>query len=149
MPFYAPSDQMDFILGWSLKHVDMTAAFLNRKIYRSRYLQFPYNLPRCRLTGLMYCFRKSLYELKQAPRLWCRNLKYFLVPNITYKRHTWDCSVFVKHNNFGTIIIWPRWKIWYSFQVDSKNWMQTWFSSWKSSKGLRSRLTITWGAYPF
>lgn len=68
-----------FSFGWLCKHVDVTAAFLNGDIDRELFIEFPYNIPNCSLTGTIYKLHKALYGLKQALLLWYRKLQYELM----------------------------------------------------------------------
>jgi len=60
------------IMGWSLRSVDISAAFLQGKeIDRTVYILPP---PECRKPGVVWKLRKGLYGLKEAARLWYEEL---------------------------------------------------------------------------
>lgn len=94
---------MCFTMGWSLKHVDVTAKIFNAEIDRELYMQYPYNLPRCKLAKTIYRLHKPLYGHKLTTPLISKTP--FLTTDMGYTNLTTDCSVFLKRRQFGRISI--------------------------------------------
>ena len=81
--------------------MDVKTAFLNGEIDKEIYIEQPQGY---REGNLVCKLRKSLYGLKQSPRLWNKCIDTFLLKN-NFKRCISDPSIYCQHTSSGIIIL--------------------------------------------
>ncbi|GLT59369.1 hypothetical protein SLA2020_321900 [Shorea laevis] len=90
--------------GWKIHQLDINNAFLYGKIDDQLFLQQPVGFIYPNLPHHVCWLHKSLYRLKQAPRMWFRELKDFLVSHgFTNSRS--DSSLFIFHHDANWLYV--------------------------------------------
>lgn len=69
------------IHGWEIHHMDAVTAFLNSDLLDEIYVEQPEGFKDPNHPDKVWLLHKSLYGLKQSPKLWQDNVKKFLVSN--------------------------------------------------------------------
>lgn len=90
--------------GWSNRHVDVKAAFLNSNMDREAYVTHPVNLPKGMRHSDVYLLLKALYGLHQAPVLWFRKLMAAL-KSIGFIPLNAECAVLILREEDGIVIV--------------------------------------------
>src|SRR4051812_48064887 len=75
--------------------MDVNSAFLNGYITEEFYVHQPPGFENHKNSGFVYKLKKSLYDLKQAPRAWYERLRNFLLKN-NFTRGMVDTTLFYK-----------------------------------------------------
>ncbi len=81
-------------LSWSMRHIDVTAAFLNGDIDQELFVSHSVNLPIRMKSNAYYSLQKALYRLHQAPLQWYRTLGDALVQELGYVQLASDGTLF-------------------------------------------------------
>ena len=92
-------------LDYELKQMDVPTAFLNAKIDEDVYMRPPQGLEGVP-AGHVCKLLKTLYGVKQAPRMWNIELSNFVI-NLGYMRCESDPCIYVKRSSTGRMIIVP------------------------------------------
>jgi len=86
-----------------IESIDISSAFLNGDIDAEVYMQQPEGFPQGSPEQVLH-LKKSIYGLKQSPRLWHKKLDSVLV-NLGFKKIKSDASVWVYNKNEIRIIV--------------------------------------------
>ncbi|KAK1579059.1 hypothetical protein Q3G72_035230 [Acer saccharum] len=78
--------------------MDVKSVFLNGFLQEEMFVEQPKGFMDAHHLNHVYCLKKALYELKQAPRAWYEGLTQFLVDN-DYTRDSVDKTLCIKKNN--------------------------------------------------
>lgn len=85
--------------GMELHQMDVKTAFLHGDLDRPIYLRLP---PDAKGERKIVLLRKSLYGLKQSPRLWNKNLDTYLVSE-GFRASEYDPALYLKHDEKGLV----------------------------------------------
>lgn len=96
---------ISFVSSWHMKHVDVSAAFLNGDIDRELHVPFPYNIQKYFQSEKLYQLHKALYGLKHSPLLWFQKLKKELTVEMGYKPLKSNCYIFVDQRGGAVSLI--------------------------------------------
>jgi Reverse transcriptase (RNA-dependent DNA polymerase) len=65
-------------LDWELHQIDVVGAFLNGELKEEVFMEPPYSLLKPEDSDLVCLLNKSIYSLKQSPRVWKKKLTHEL-----------------------------------------------------------------------
>ncbi|WVZ63397.1 hypothetical protein U9M48_013032 [Paspalum notatum var. saurae] len=87
---------------WSISQLDVKNAFFNGELREEVYMQPPpgYSVPK----GMVCRFRRSLYDLKQAPRAWFQHFAY-VVTAAGFSASAHDLALFVHTSSRGRTLL--------------------------------------------
>jgi hypothetical protein len=89
-----------------LRHIDIDTAFLNADMEENIdiYIEQPAGFIDNSKPDFVYKLKKSLYGIKQAPRMWQKELSKFVVENLKF-RPTSDPCIFTKEGDYIAIYV--------------------------------------------
>ncbi|KAA3481344.1 Retrovirus-related Pol polyprotein from transposon TNT 1-94 [Gossypium australe] len=87
-----------FTNNWQLRQIDINNAFLKRDLHEEVYMDQPPGFEQCDERGVPLVCRlnKSIYGIKQAPRVWFKKPTLFLVGSLMFRASKADSSLFIK-----------------------------------------------------
>ena len=89
--------------GWSLYQMDVRNAFLHRELEEEVFMKLPLGHPQSHSPNLVCKLHKSIYGLKQSPRVWHAKLSVAL-QTLGFTRSNVDSSLFIQHNSTNKLI---------------------------------------------
>ena len=95
-----------FVISQSIKlfQMDVKSAFLNDYIKEEVYVEQPPRFVDQKYLDHVFKVTKSLYGLKQVPRVWYERLSSFLLQN-NFMRGKVDTTLFIKNTDTDMIIV--------------------------------------------
>jgi len=87
---------------WSLKQLDIKAAYLNADLEEKIYLKIPLG-DRNYNKNNYWLLKKALYGLKQAGRMWYKEMSHFLI-SIGFKKYNTDKCLIGKYDKNNKLI---------------------------------------------
>jgi Reverse transcriptase (RNA-dependent DNA polymerase) len=91
-------------LGWTLSQMDVKNVFLQGTIEEEVYMTLPPGYENDSNKDCVCKLNKSIYGLKQSPRVWYDKLSYSLLLH-NFTKSSADSSMFVKHSDGTTTIV--------------------------------------------
>jgi hypothetical protein len=90
--------------GWSLHQMDVKNFFLHGDLQEEMYMELPPSYVDQTHPNLVNRLKKTLYDLKQAPRVWSDKIGQYLVTSGFQTSNT-NFSLYVKKTNHGIVVI--------------------------------------------
>jgi hypothetical protein len=90
--------------GWSLHQMDVKNVFLHGDLQEEVYMEQPPRYVDQIHPNLVCRLKKTLYNLKQAPRAWSDKIGHYLIIS-GFKTSNADFSLYVKKTNHGIVVI--------------------------------------------
>jgi hypothetical protein len=90
--------------GWSLHQMDVKNDFFHEDLQEEVYMEQPPGYVDQTHPNLVCTLKKTLYDLKQAPKAWSDKIGQYLITN-GFQTSNADFSLYVKNINHGIIVI--------------------------------------------
>jgi len=88
--------------GWSLHQMDVKNVFLHGNLQEEMYMEQPPNYVDQTHPNLVCRLKKTLYDLKQAPRAWLDKIGQYLIIS-GFQTSNADFSLYVKRHIMGLL----------------------------------------------
>ncbi len=95
---------MATVKGWSLHQMDVKNVFLHGDLQEEVYMEQPLGYVDQTHPNLVCRLKKTLYNLKQAPRTWSNKIGQYLVTS-GFQTSNANFSLYVKKTNHGIVVI--------------------------------------------
>jgi hypothetical protein len=95
---------MAAIKRWLLHQMDVKNAFLYGDLQEEIYMEQPLGYANQTHPNLVCRLKKTLYDLKQAPRVWSEKISQYLVTS-GFQISNVNFSLYVKNTNHGIVVI--------------------------------------------
>jgi hypothetical protein len=90
--------------GWSLYQIDVRNAFLHGELEEEVFMKLPPGHPQSHSPNLVCKLHKSIYKLKQGPRVWHAKLSVAL-QTLDFIKNNADFSLFIQQNSVDKLIV--------------------------------------------
>jgi hypothetical protein len=132
---YAPTahyDSLRLLLSiaaanqWMISQLDVSTAFLNGELKEEIFMEQPENFVDHQYPGRVWKLKRSLYGLKQSPRIWNETISQFLI-SIGFKQLESDNSIFCKQEgeDISIILLYVDDLLLFSNQKQLIKWMES------------------------
>jgi hypothetical protein len=92
------------VKGWSLHQMDVKNVFLHGDLQEEMYMEQPLGYVDQTRPNLVYRLKKTLYGLKEAPRVWSDKIGQYLLTS-GFQTSNAYFSLYVKKINHGIVVI--------------------------------------------
>nr|GEX68647.1 putative RNA-directed DNA polymerase [Tanacetum cinerariifolium] len=95
---------VDVQKGWNVYQLDVKSAFLYGELKEVVYVDQPQGFVKKGEETKVYCLKKALYGIKQAPRAWFSRIEGYFIRE-GFKKSNYDHTMFIKRDGKGLLIV--------------------------------------------